>query len=195
MLTEVHFLTIGEAHYSVQGPAHPPAHANPLWPDLAQYGVGMLQKMALHTHSHPDHHPGVQLSVVGAVAVGGAAGAAARYGAELLWPTGPSDFPWTILLVNTVGCFLMGVLMVTLKLRFPAAPRLISPLLGTGVLGGFTSFSHYTDNVRQLFDEGRHGYAVGCMLLTVVAALAAVTAGAVATHAALGHGYRTRDGA
>ncbi|MCX4487137.1 MULTISPECIES: CrcB family protein [Streptomyces] len=151
----------------------------------------MARKMLLHRLSHPDHHPGVQVTVVGAVAIGGAAGAAARYGAERLWPTGTSAFPWTILLVNTVGCFLMGILMVTLKLRFPDAPRLISPLLGTGVLGGFTSFSHYTDNVRQLFEAHEPGYAVGCLLLTVVAALAAVTAGALATHYAFRRSYST----
>ncbi|MEV0580065.1 MULTISPECIES: fluoride efflux transporter FluC [unclassified Streptomyces] len=155
----------------------------------------MDRKMPLHRRTHPDHHPGVQLSVVGAVAVGGAAGAVARYGAERLWPNGTSAFPWTILLVNTVGCFLMGVLMVTLKLRFPGAPRLVSPLLGTGVLGGFTSFSHYTDNVRELFGNHRPGYAVGCLLLTVVAALAAVTAGAFATHVAFGRSRGTASDA
>ncbi|MCX4445439.1 CrcB family protein [Streptomyces sp. NBC_01789] len=151
----------------------------------------MAQKMRLHRHSHPDHHPGVQLPVVVAVAVGGAAGACARYAAERLWPTGTYAFPWTILLVNAVGCFLMGILMVTLKLRFPGAPRLISPLLGTGVLGGFTSFSHYTDNVRQLFDNHQPGYAVGYLVLTVAAALAAVTAGAFAAHFAFGRSYGT----
>lgn len=162
---------------------------------MTSYGVEMLQKMALHTRTHPDHHPGVQRSVVAAVAVGGAAGAAARYGAELLWPTGPTDFSWTILLVNAVGCFLMGVLMVTLKLRFPSAPRLVSPFLGTGVLGGFTSFSHYTDGVRQLYEADRPGYATGGLLLTVVAALAGVTAGALGAHAVLGGDRRARDGA
>ncbi|GAA2952393.1 MULTISPECIES: fluoride efflux transporter FluC [Streptomyces] len=155
----------------------------------------MHQKMALHTRTHPDHHPGVQRPVVAAVAVGGAAGAAARYGAELLWPTGQTDFPWTILLVNAVGCFLMGALMVTLKLRFPSTPRLVSPLLGTGVLGGFTSFSHYTDGVRQLFEADRPGYATGSLLLTVVAALAGVTAGALLAHAAFRGRYGARDGA
>ncbi|MFJ1843398.1 CrcB family protein [Streptomyces sp. NPDC088146] len=154
----------------------------------------MPPKMRLHRLTHPDHHPGVQLGVVAVVAIGGAAGASARHGAELLWPTGPSAFPWTILLVNVVGCFLMGSLMVTVKLRFPGAPRLISPLLGTGLLGGFASFSHYTDDVRQLFEHGRPGYAVGCLLLTVVAALAAVTAGAFLTHIAFGRGHRAQDG-
>ncbi|MGC5341824.1 fluoride efflux transporter FluC [Streptomyces sp. DT24] len=153
----------------------------------------MLLSSLLHRHSHPDHHPGVQLPVVGAVAVGGAAGAAARHGAELLWPTGTTDFPWTTLLVNVTGCFLMGLLMVTVKLRFPGAPRLVSPLLGTGVLGGFTSFSHYTDSVRQLFESDRPGYAVGCLLLTVVAALAAVTLGAYGAHALYGRAYRTEE--
>ncbi|MER5743373.1 fluoride efflux transporter FluC [Streptomyces sp. NPDC059913] len=149
----------------------------------------MSPQMRLHRRTHPDHHPGAQPAVVAAVAVGGAVGALARYAAERLWPDGPEAFPWTVLLVNAVGCFLMGILMVTLKLRFPGAPRLISPLLGTGVLGGFTTFSHYTDGVRQLFTEGRTGDAVGCLLLTVVAALAAVTAGAFAAHLVLGRGY------
>ncbi|MGW1405455.1 fluoride efflux transporter FluC [Streptomyces sp. NPDC002403] len=154
----------------------------------------MSPRMRLHHHTHPDHHPGAQPAVVVAVAIGGAAGAVARYGAERLWPTGPAAFPWTIVLINAVGCFLMGVLMVTLKLRFPGSPRLISPLLGTGVLGGFTTFSHYTNNVRQLFENGRPGYAVGYLLLTVVVALAAVTTGAFAAHLALGRGYADRDG-
>lgn len=160
----------------------------------AQYGDVMLQKMALHAHTHPDHHPGIQRSVVAAVAVGGALGACARYGAERLWPTGGTHFPWTILLVNTVGCFLMGILMVTLKLRFPDTPRLISPMLGTGVLGGFTSFSHYTDGVRRLFEAGRPGYATGNLLLTVVTCLAGVSAGAVLTHLVLRGGYRPQGG-
>ncbi|MEU6952949.1 CrcB family protein [Streptomyces sp. NPDC045714] len=155
----------------------------------------MSRTLRLHLRSHPDHHPGAQATVVGAVAIGGAAGAAARYGAERLWPSGTSAFPWTILLVNAVGCFLMGILMVTLKLRFPGAPRLISPLLGTGVLGGFTSFSHYTDDVRQLFEAHEPGYAVGCLVLTVVAALAAVTTGALATHYVFRRSYGTESNA
>ncbi|WP_328723264.1 CrcB family protein [Streptomyces sp. NBC_00247] len=142
---------------------------------------------------HPDHPPEVRIAVVAAVAVGGAAGAAARYGAELLWPTGSASFPWTVLLINVVGCFLMGVLMVTVKLRLPGGHPLISPLLGTGVLGGFTSFSHYVDDVRELFEGGRPGYALGCLLLTVVAALAAVTVGAFATHALLGDRRDSRE--
>ncbi|CAM5659312.1 Putative fluoride ion transporter CrcB [Streptomyces antimycoticus] len=59
------------------------------------------------------HHPWRgQGPVVGVVAVGGALGATARYGASLLWPTPSSAFPWTILLVNAVGCAVIGVFLV-----------------------------------------------------------------------------------
>ncbi|MEV5676645.1 MULTISPECIES: fluoride efflux transporter FluC [unclassified Streptomyces] len=146
----------------------------------------MSLKSLLLEHRHPDHAPGRQVPVVAAVAVGGAVGAGARYWAERLWPNGESSFPWTVLLINAVGCLLMGVLMVALKERFTGAAALLGPLLGTGMLGGFTTFSHYTDDVRQLFEEGSPGYAIGCLVLTVVAALAGVTVGAFATHAALG---------
>ncbi|MFF3781968.1 CrcB family protein [Streptomyces sp. NPDC001933] len=78
--------------------------------------------MRLHHRTHPDHHPGAQPAVVAAVAIGGAAGTVARYGAERIRPTGASAFPWKLLLVNTMGCFLMGVLMVTVKRRFPGRP-------------------------------------------------------------------------
>lgn len=131
-----------------------------------------------------------------AVALGGAAGAAARYGASriwhngsdafLAWRTGEAAFPWTTLLVNAVGCFLMGVLTVALKERFTDAPRLLNPMLGTGLLGGFTSFSSYTDDTRRLFENGQPGLAVANLVLTVAAALAGVALGVVLTRALLG---------
>lgn len=125
------------------------------------------------------------------MALGGAIGAVARYGvsrmwrngsdASLMWRAGQAAFPWTTLVINAVGCFVMGVLTVVLKERFPAAPRLLSPLLTTGVLGGFTTFSSYTDDIRRLIDNDQPGYAVGYLFLTVAAAMAAVFLGVVLT--------------
>ncbi|WP_151772325.1 fluoride efflux transporter FluC [Streptomyces abyssomicinicus] len=156
-----------------------------------------------HLHSHPDHTNGPQWPVVAAVAVGGAVGAALRFGAanvwrngsdaELVWPKGEAAFPWTTLLVNVVGCFLMGVLTVTLKERFTGAPRLLNPLLGTGVLGGFTTFSSYTDDARRLFENDQPGSALGYLVLTVAGALAGVALGAVLTRVVL-TGRGTTDG-
>ncbi|MEU3732596.1 CrcB family protein [Streptomyces sp. NPDC033538] len=141
----------------------------------------------MHLHRHPDRTGGSQGPVVAVVAVGGAVGALLRHGASRLWPngsdaallwrTGEAAFPWTTLLINVVGCFLMGVLTVALKERFTRAPRLLNPLLGTGVLGGFTTFSSYTDDTRRLFENDQPGAAVGNLLLTVAGALAAVVLG------------------
>jgi CrcB protein len=112
-------------------------------------------------------------SVVAVVAVGGAIGASARYGASLIWPTAPGTFPTTTLLVNVVGCALMGILMVILT-EVWTAHRLVRPFLGTGVLGGFTTFSTYAVDIERLVDMGHARTGLAYLGLTVLAALAAV---------------------
>ncbi|MGW4805494.1 fluoride efflux transporter FluC [Kitasatospora sp. NPDC004272] len=137
-------------------------------------------------HAHSEHAPGRQLPVVAAVAAGGALGAGARYGVERLWPTTGTAFPWPILTVNAVGCLVMGALMTVLAARFPRHKRMAGALLGTGFLGGFTTFSHYTDNVRELVRGDAYGTAAAYLLLTVAAALAGVALGVFAARAAVG---------
>ncbi|MFJ4964629.1 putative fluoride ion transporter CrcB [Streptomyces sp. ADI96-02] len=118
--------------------------------------------------------------VVAVVALGGATGTAARYGATLLWPTAAGRFPWTVLLVNAVGCAMIGVFMVVLSDRW-AAHRLVRPFFGTGVLGGFTTFSTYTGDIRALLNSGRAGTALAYLALTALTSLAAVWAAVWAT--------------
>ncbi|MFC8719208.1 fluoride efflux transporter FluC [Kitasatospora sp. NPDC057198] len=137
-------------------------------------------------HAHSEHAPGRQPPVVAAVAVGGAVGAGARYGVERLWPTTGTAFPWPVLTVNAVGCLAMGALMTVLAARFPRHKRMAGALLGTGFLGGFTTFSHYTDNVRELVRGDAYGTAAAYLLLTVAAALAGVVLGVFAARAAVG---------
>ncbi|MGW4455810.1 fluoride efflux transporter FluC [Streptomyces albidoflavus] len=63
------------------------------------------------------------------------------------------------------------------------APVWAGPLLGTGFLGGFTTFSSYADDIRVLLEEGEPGTAVGYPAATVAAALLAVAlAGTVTRH-------------
>ncbi|WP_436738975.1 fluoride efflux transporter FluC [Streptomyces sp. BBFR102] len=148
-----------------------------------------------HLHPHPDHSPGSQIPVVAVVALGGAAGAVLRYGAgriwrngsdaSLLWHQGMAAFPWTTLLINVVGCFAMGVLTVALKERFTGAPRLLDPMLGTGVLGGFTTFSSYTDDTRRLIENDQPLMAVGYLFLTVAACLVGIVLGVALTRLVL----------
>ncbi|KAF4405162.1 CrcB family protein [Streptomyces lycii] len=59
--------------------------------------------------------------VLAAVAAGGAAGAAARYGLTSAWPVPGGGFPWPVLVVNVTGCALIGVLMVLVS-EGPAIP-------------------------------------------------------------------------
>lgn len=118
------------------------------------------------------------------VALGGAAGAAARYGATLLWPTGPAAFPWTTLGVNSVGCAAIGVFLGMPALRSGAArePRpLLRPFFATGVLGGFTTFSAYTVESALLLERGRTVPGLTALLLTPATALTAVRAGSAVT--------------
>ncbi|MGW8331460.1 fluoride efflux transporter CrcB [Streptomyces sp. NPDC055897] len=111
--------------------------------------------------------------VVAVVALGGAIGACARYGASLLWTTAPGSFPWTTLLVNAVGCAVIGVFMVAITEAW-SAHRLVRPFFGTGVLGGFTTFSTYAVDIQKLLSAGRPLTALAYLALTLAVALAAV---------------------
>ncbi|MFJ4468356.1 fluoride efflux transporter CrcB [Streptomyces sp. NPDC089424] len=126
-----------------------------------------------------------QVPVVAVVAVGGAIGAVARYAAVLWWPPHPGGFPWSTFWVNAVGCAVIGVFMV-LVTEFRSPHRLLRPFFGTGVLGGFTTFSTYAVDIERLADSGHPATAVAYLAATVVAALAAVWAATAATRRLLG---------
>ncbi|MFH0250030.1 CrcB family protein, partial [Streptomyces chitinivorans] len=131
------------------------------------------------------------VAVLAAVAAGGALGACARYALTLPWPAAPGGFPWAVLAVNAAGCALIGVLMALLEeyggeghggawARHPLA----RPFLGTGVLGGFTTFSVYALDAVRLLEEGAAGTALLYLGATPAAALGAVWAATAATRAA-----------
>jgi CrcB protein len=110
------------------------------------------------------------------IAAGGVIGALARHGLELLIPHEPGGFPWSTVVVNVSGCLLIGVLM-SLLLRRPHRPRLLRPLLGVGVLGGYTTYSTFAADAQALVLAGRPGLALGYLSLTLFAGLTAVALG------------------
>jgi CrcB protein len=130
-------------------------------------------------------------AVLVVIALGGGIGSVARYGLAELWPTGSGGFPWATFTVNTLGCLLIGVLMVLISEAW-AAHRLVRPFLGVGVLGGFTTFSTYTAETRALLQPGTVGLAFAYLAGTLVAALLAVVAGVWLTRAATGVVRRAR---
>jgi CrcB protein len=121
------------------------------------------------------------LPVVVVVALGGAVGASARYGASLLWPTAPDAFPWTTLAVNVTGCAVMGIFMVLIT-EVWSAHRLLRPFVGTGILGGYTTFSTYTADIVHLVDTGHAGTGLAYLALTLISALTATWSAAALTH-------------
>jgi CrcB protein len=114
-----------------------------------------------------------QAPVVAVVALGGALGAMARYALTLWWPTPPGGFPWATFWTNVAGCAVIGVFMVVIS-EVWAAHRLVRPFFGTGVLGGFTTFSTYAVDIQRLTDSGHARTGLAYLAATLLAALAAV---------------------
>ena len=77
----------------------------------------------------------------------------------MIWPNPPGTFPTTILLVNLLGCLVIGVFL-TLITELWTAHRLVRPFFGTGVLGGFTTFSTYSLDIVTLVRLGHPVQAV-----------------------------------
>ena len=124
--------------------------------------------------------PRIHTAVVAAVAVGGALGAIARWAIAELMPHDRGAFPWDTLLTNVSGCFLIGVLMVLVIERWQKRP-LVRPFFGTGILGGFTTFSTYVVDIQRLVQTGAIGTALAYLAATLVLALAATWLGLTTT--------------
>ncbi len=117
--------------------------------------------------------------VVVSVSAGGVLGALARYGIGHAWPAPAGSFPWATFVINVTGCLLIGALMVLVTDVF-TRQRLLRPFLGVGVLGGYTTFSTYAVEIRNLIAGGAPGTATLYLLGTLAAALLAVLAGMTA---------------
>jgi fluoride exporter len=118
--------------------------------------------------------PPVTSAVVG---VGGAVGSVARYLLSLAGPDG-HGFPWPTLAVNLTGAFALGLLAGALWTR-PGAPPLLRPFLGTGVLGGFTTFSALAVETVARVAAGRVWLVAGYVVLTFAGGVLLAWAGVV----------------
>ena len=113
------------------------------------------------------------------VAIGGALGSMARFGAaSAVNRLARSPFPWGTLTVNFIGSFLIGVLMVLLMKagEWRESSRL---LLVTGVMGGFTTFSSFSWETWKLIEDGRPVMAMTNILASVACCIVATFAGAL----------------
>ena len=102
------------------------------------------------------------------VAAGGALGSTARYATQSLMQARLGEgCPWGTLLVNFAGAALMGLLVGASSGRAPQ----LALFLGTGVLGGFTTYSAFNQEALNLLGRGELLRAALYVGATVVGAL------------------------
>lgn len=109
------------------------------------------------------------------IAVGGAAGSVGRYlmattiDARLatVWTT----FPWGTLMVNVLGCTLIGAAAAFSDRAW------VKPLVMVGVLGGFTTFSSFGLQTLTLLNDGQTLKALAYVCLSIVLCIGAVWLG------------------
>jgi len=113
-----------------------------------------------------------------AAAAGGVLGALTRWGVGEALPHPTGSWPWATLLVNVTGCLALGLLITALFARYPDRPWW-RPFLGTGLLGGYTTFSTFAVDAVVLTDAGAVGTAVGYVAASVVGGVLAAVTGVV----------------
>jgi CrcB protein len=129
-----------------------------------------------------------------AVAVGGVVGALARYAISVAVPQDDrSAWPWATFVTNRIGCLALGVLLHWVDARqpewvgtHPRRARLARPLLASGVLGGFTTFSTFSVEAVGMVDAGRAAAAAAYVALSVLLGVACVLLGRALGAAAFG---------
>ena len=134
---------------------------------------------SIHAAEKPMH---LRPALIGLVIVGGTLGTAAREALSLtIAPLG--SFPLAIFLINVAGAFALGLLLERLVHDGPGATmrRNARLLAGTGFLGGFTTYSALATDTDLLLRAGEVStgilYAVGTLLLGLVAAWAGIVLG------------------
>lgn len=107
------------------------------------------------------------------VAIGAIAGCYSRYGISLLSPA--STFPIDTWLVNSIGSFLLGIVVfhdaINEKWRY---------ILGVGYLGSFTTFSTFTYDYVQLLQNGQYLLACSYIIVTIIVGISSAFLGLTA---------------
>ena len=115
----------------------------------------------------------------------GALGTGTRY-LVALWAAQRlgSVFPYGILIVNVVGCFVIAVLMQAgMTLGWSPTVRAV---LTIGFVGGLTTYSSFNYDTLRLVEEGAPATALANVVLTLVGCAFAGWLGLLTTRALLG---------
>ncbi|HTJ71637.1 MAG TPA: fluoride efflux transporter CrcB [Actinospica sp.] len=86
-----------------------------------------------------------------------------------------SAFPWGTWVINVSGSFVLG-LITGLSLHDGLSPHVVT-VLGTGICGGYTTFSTFNFETIRLAEDGSLVGAVGNIAGSIAAGLLAAGAG------------------
>jgi CrcB protein len=112
------------------------------------------------------------------VTVGSALGGLLRYAITRWTLTLSVGFPYGTVLINVLGCLLIGYFgTFTLQSGRYAASDNLRLFVMVGICGGFTTFSSFSLQTFDLLRSGAWGRALANVLLSVVLCLAAVVRG------------------
>ena len=106
------------------------------------------------------------------IAAAGSLGTLARYGLSgLVQRLLGSDFPWGTLVVNMVGCFVIGLLWTLSEGRLPLSGQ-SRAILFIGFMGAFTTFSSFALESAELLRTGQVLWGLGNIVGQCVVGLA-----------------------
>jgi len=95
----------------------------------------------------------------------GSIGATLRYIISILFSSGEMiSFPYATLIVNCLGCFILGLLSSGLESKLHSK---YLPAIKTGLIGSFTTFSTFSIEVVQLLQHHYYLYAFSYILISV----------------------------
>lgn len=112
------------------------------------------------------------------VALGGGIGASLRYLIGLIPLKEPFIFPVKTLVINLLGCFVIG-LVASLAVKNSSLSSKLVLFIKTGFCGGFTTFSTFALETETLIKTGQSGLAILYVALSVVAGVGMAFAGQV----------------
>lgn len=117
--------------------------------------------------------------LLGTVFLGGACGTAVRSLLEDAFSGPTSSWPWITFAINAIGAFALGFLLEALVRTGEDAggSRLVRLGVGTGVLGGFTTYSTFMVETTKLPWLLAVGYAAASVAVGALAAWVGIRAG------------------
>jgi CrcB protein len=107
------------------------------------------------------------------VALGGAIGSASRYAISLI-PV-KSQFPILTLITNFIGAVLIGFVVGFAQSKNFSKNTIL--FWKTGICGGFTTFSTFSLEAFNLFENKMYGFCAAYVLLSVIGCIFGVWCG------------------